>query len=45
MPVTKPTKRSVSDIKAHLLRPATTSHFEVDIPLEMAKELRELGLL
>ena len=29
---TKPTKRSVSDIKAHLLRPATTSHFEVDIP-------------
>ena len=23
----------VSDIKANLLRPATTSHFEVDIPL------------
>ena len=30
---TKPTKRSVSDIKANLLRPATTSHFEVDIPI------------
>ena len=38
MPVTKPTKRSVSDIKAHLLRPATTSHFEVDIPLEHASK-------
>jgi len=33
---TRPTKRSVSDIKANLLRPATTSHFEVDIPLEHA---------
>ena len=30
---TKPTKRTVSDIKSNLLRPATTSHFEVEIPL------------
>ncbi len=28
-----PTARKVSDIKTNLLRPATTSHFEVSIPL------------
>ena len=28
-----PTVRKVSDIKANLLRPATTSHFEVSIPV------------
>ena len=28
-----PSVRSVSNIKANLLRPATTSHFEVDIPI------------
>tara|TARA_B100000902_G_scaffold173930_1_gene167821 strand:- start:324 stop:1055 length:732 start_codon:yes stop_codon:yes gene_type:complete len=28
-----PTARKVSDIKANLLRPATTSHFEVTIPI------------
>ena len=27
-----PTTRTISDIKAKLLRPATTSHFEVEIP-------------
>ena len=26
-----PTRKSVSDIKANLLRPALTSHFEVEI--------------
>ncbi len=28
-----PSVRSVSNIKANLLRPATTSHFEVEIPI------------
>ena len=28
-----PTVRRVSDIKTNLLRPATTSHFEVEIPI------------
>ena len=28
-----PSVRNVSNIKANLLRPATTSHFEVEIPL------------
>jgi hypothetical protein len=42
---TKPTKRSVSDIKAHLLRPATTSHFEVDIPVPGSTNFRNrLGI-
>ena len=27
-----PSTRTISDIKAKLLRPATTSHFEVEIP-------------
>ena len=27
------TEVKVSEIKANLLRPATTSHFEVDIPI------------
>ena len=31
-----PRKVKVSDIKANLLRPATTSHFEVDIPIPSA---------
>ena len=35
---TKPTKRTVSDIKSNLLRPATTSHFEVEIPLQHASK-------
>jgi len=42
---TKPTKRSVSDIKANLLRPATTSHFEVDIPYPNSQNFRaQLGV-
>ena len=42
---TKPTKRSVSDIKANLLRPATTSHFEVDIPIPPSRDFRtQLGV-
>ena len=42
---TKPTKRSVSDIKAHLLRHATTSHFEVDIPVPTDPNFRtKLGI-
>ena len=42
---TKPTKRSVSDIKAPLLRPATTSHFEVDIPVPGSTNFRNrLGI-
>ena len=28
-----PSIRTISDIKANLLRPATTSHFEVEIPI------------
>ena len=28
-----PSVRTVSNIKANLLRPATTSHFEVEIPI------------
>jgi hypothetical protein len=31
--INSPTKRSVSDIKANLLRPALSSHFEVEIPV------------
>ncbi len=35
-----PTPRSVADIKANLLRPALTSHFEVQIPIpEKVKEV------
>lgn len=34
------TKRTVADIKANLLRPATTSHFEVDIPIPRSPNFR-----
>ena len=36
----RPTKRTVADIKANLLRPATTSHFEVDIPIPRSPNFR-----
>jgi hypothetical protein len=42
-----PTIRSVSDIKANLLRPALTSHFEVEIPIpggDFRKVLEDNGI-
>ena len=36
----RPTKRTVADIIANLLRPATTSHFEVDIPIPRSPNFR-----